>query len=215
MRVKVATARNWILTPDKFLGREEVETLRSHLERDRSCGLEFGDPRAVRNAAIIETLLGTGFRVSELCALVVGDLFLDGTNPQILVRCGKGGKRRLVPISCELAGYLVRYLEWRGNCGDNTGPESGVFSGRLGKITRSAIHRIWKAALDGAGLSTHWGVHSTRHSYGTEVYRRTKDLRLTQTLLGHSSPSTTMVYAHVVADDARRGVEVIWGPGTR
>jgi site-specific recombinase XerD len=55
-----------------------------------------------------------------------------------------------------------------------------------------------------------FGVHATRHSYAVEVYRKTRDLRLTQRLLGHSSPNTIQVYASLLDDDVRRGVEAIW-----
>ena len=72
------------------------------------------------------------------------------------------------------------------------------------------MSRLWKAALKRAGLPTHWGVHATRHSYAVEVYRRTRDLRLTQRLLGHSSVTTTQVYADVLAEDVKAGVEAIW-----
>ena len=54
------------------------------------------------------------------------------------------------------------------------------------------------------------GVHSTCHSYAVEVYRKTRDLRLTQRLLGHSSPVTTMVYANLLDDHVRARVEKVW-----
>jgi integrase/recombinase XerD len=53
-------------------------------------------------------------------------------------------------------------------------------------------------------------VHSTRHSYAVEVYRKTRDLRLTQRLLGHSNVATTQVYASLLDEDLRRGVEKVW-----
>ncbi len=78
-------------------------------------------------------------------------------------------------------------------------------------MTRFGISKIWKAALTAAGLSDRWGVRATRHTYAVEAYRKTKDLRLTQTLLGHTSPVTTTVYAALLDEDARAGVEKIWG----
>jgi len=90
-----------------------------------------------------------------------------------------------------------------------TGTSPLFLSERFGAMSRSAIHRIWKAALEAAVLPTRWGVHATRHSYAVEVYRKTRDLRLTQRLLGHSSPVVTTVYANLLDDDVRRGVEQI------
>jgi len=204
---RVMAPATWIVTPDKFLDGLQVAALRAALEAER----HRGDRYAVRNAAIVETLLGTGLRVSELCSLVVADLFLDTNNPNVLVRRGKGGKTRLVAISGALACYLATFLEWTVLVEENRRPTSPVFqSERGGAMHRSAVHRVWKAVLKAARLPARYGVHATRHSYAVELYRRTRDLRLTQRLLGHSSPNTTQVYASLLDDDVRRGVEAIW-----
>lgn len=207
----MARGSTWIVTPDKFLRPEEVKRLRDHVEAQRLVGVNHGDRYAVRNAAIIEALLGTGLRVSEVCALDVGDLFLEAGGGHVLVRRGKGGKTRLVAIGDCLVGYLEAFLAWKGTVGEATRGQTSLFvSERGGHMTRSAVHRIWKAALAGAGLPTRWGVHATRHSYAVEVYRKTKDLRLTQRQLGHSSPLVTTVYANLLDDDVRRGVAMVW-----
>lgn len=202
---------NWIVTPEKFLAPAQVQTLRQygHVERER--GLREGDHYAVRNAGIIETLLGTGVRVSECCALLVGDLFLDVGAGNVLVRRGKGGKTRLVAIGDALVAYLTQYIAWKVAIGEPIAARSPLFlSERKGPLTRSAVHRVWKRALREATLPTRWGVHATRHSYAVEVYRKTRDLRLTQRLLGHSSPVVTSVYANLLDDDVRRGVAMVW-----
>lgn len=204
---RVMAPATWIVTPDKFLDARQVTALRAVLEAERC----RGDRYAVRNATIVETLLGTGLRVSEICSLVVADLFLDAGCPNVLVRRGKGGKTRLVAISASLARYLSAFIKWKKSIGEHVVPTGPLFvSERGGAMHRSAVHRLWKAALRLAGLPTRHGVHATRHSYAVEVYRRTRDLRLTQRLLGHSSPNTTQVYASLLDDDVRRGVEAIW-----
>lgn len=198
---------NWVVTPNKFLEAKQVAALRRTMDARR----RKGDRYDVRNAAVIEVLLGTGLRVSELCSLTVGDVFLDNGAAQVLVRRGKGGRSRLVAISGSLATYLSRFIKWKATIGEPINSASPLFmSERGGKLHRSAVHRVWKAALRLAGLPLHHGVHATRHSYAVEVYRRTRDLRLTQRLLGHSSPNTTQVYASLLDEDVRRGVERIW-----
>ncbi len=197
----------WIVTPDKFLGASDVRNLRSTM----ATAAETRDRYAVRNAAILETLLATGLRVSELCSLVLADLFLDSGSAHVLVRRGKGGKSRLIAISVGLAAYLSQFLKWKVSVGEAVDAGSPVFmSERRGKMHRSAVHRVWKTALKGARLPTRHGVHATRHSYAVEIYRKTKDLRLTQRQLGHSSPVVTQVYASLLDDDVRRGVEALW-----
>lgn len=201
------TCGSWIVTPDKFLTAEQVARLRAALAEEAASGNRY----AVRNAAIIETLLGTGLRVSELCALVVGDLFVDPGAGQVLVRRGKGRKTRLVAISDSLATFLRGYLGWKVEFGEPVDPEEPLFrSERRSHLCRSAVHRLWKGALARAGLPARWGVHGTRHSYAVEVYRKTRDLRLTQRLLGHSSPVITQLYASLIDDDVRRGVAMVW-----
>jgi site-specific recombinase XerD len=202
---------NWLVTPDKFLSPPDVATLRASIEASRDAGVAHGDVMAVRNAAIVELLLGSGLRVSEACALRVADVFLRDGRADVLVRRGKGGKRRLVAISERLAEYLRAFLAGAGEQGVEDPPTRSLFvSERGGALTRSAIHRIWKGALSNAGLPTRWGVHATRHSYAVEVYRKTRDLRLTQRLLGHSNVATTTVYANLLDEDVRKGVEKVW-----
>jgi len=198
---------NWIVTPDKFLAPDQVARLRASADLQR----RTGEVLSVRNAAVIEVLLGTGLRVSEVCSLKVGELYLQDGRADVVVRRGKGNKSRMVAVSARLAAYLREFLAWRATCGQRTDPERPLFvSERGGPLTRSAVHRVWKAALAHAGLPTRWGVHATRHSYAVEVYRRTRDLRLTQRLLGHSNVATTTVYANLLDEDVRRGVEQVW-----
>jgi site-specific recombinase XerD len=206
-----AKGSNWVVSPSKYLTPTEVAILRATVERDRVAGLTSKSKKAVRDAVLVELLLGTGLRVSEACSLVVSDLFLERGAGNILVRRGKGGRSRIVAIPDRLVAYLVGFLEWKCGVNEGTEPTCPLFvSERKRSLTRFGAHRTWKAALSRAGLPTRWGVHATRHSYAVEVYRKTRDLRLTQRLLGHSSPATTQVYANLLDDDVRAGVEKVW-----
>ena len=206
-----AVRTTWLVTPDKFLSPAQIATLRGSLEVGRSTAAATDDELAVRNAAMIELLVGSGLRVSELCGLRVADVYLNNGRADLLVRRGKGGKSRMVAISRRLADYLRIFLARRTTEGRDLEPGRPMFlSERGGALTRSAVHRIWKTALRRAGLPTTWGVHATRHSYAVEIYRKTRDLRLTQRLLGHANVATTTVYANLLDEDVRRGVERVW-----
>lgn len=160
---------------------------------------------------IVELLLGSGLRVSEACTLVVGDIHLEGDRPAVFVRHGKGGRPRLVPISSRLASDLLEFLEHKPAWGEPLDADQPLFVGQHGaSLTRFGLTKIWKATLRSSGLPESWGIHATRHSYAVEIYRLTRDLRLTQRLLGHSSVVTTMVYAALLDEDVRAGVERIW-----
>jgi len=197
----------WVLTPDRFLRPEQVALLRDAV----IIKWRTGTRKQLRDATILDVLLGSGLRVSEVCALRIGDLHLQGGAPALFVHRGKGGRARLVPISSSLAVTLNSFLDTRGEIGEVLEPSYPVFVGQHGvELTRFGVSKVWKAALQAAGLPNRWGIHSTRHSYAVEIYRRTRDLRLTQRLLGHSSPTTTMVYANLLDEDVRAGVEQIW-----
>jgi integrase/recombinase XerD len=103
--------RTWLVTPDKFLAPDQVATLRASVEASRNAGVREGEWIAIRNAVMVELLLGTGLRVSELCALRKGDLYLLDGRADVLVRRGKGGKARMIAISERLAAYLRGYLD--------------------------------------------------------------------------------------------------------
>lgn len=202
---------NWIVTPDKFLSPQQVKLLRDHAELERGRAIHDGDRKVVRDAGIVETLLGTGLRVSELCALKVGDLFLEDGRADVFVRRGKGAKARIVAIPTRLRDYLASFVSWKMTVGESVEAAAPLFvSQRWGHLTGSGVWRVWKGALQRAGLPVRWGVHATRHTYAVEVYRRTRDLRLAQRQLGHASVTTTTIYANLLDEDLRRGVEQVW-----
>jgi site-specific recombinase XerD len=197
----------WVLTPDRFLRPEEVATLRASIAAER----RQGTPKKIRDAAIVELLLGSGLRVSEACSLAIRDLHLQGDEPAIFVRKGKGGQPRLVPISSRLASSLGWFLDRRREWDEPLDSDRPLFLGQHGvALTRFGMTKMWKAALRAAGLPDRWGIHAARHTFAVEVYRQTRDLRLTQRLLGHASVVTTTTYASLLDEDVRAGVEKIW-----
>ena len=148
--------------------------------------LEGEGPLALRNRALVELVYSCGLRAAEACGLGLADVDLD--REQLHVR-GKGGKERVVPLGEEAALHLARYL-------------------------RDARPQLARGAVDAAFLSTrgrpldtstlrrlHPHPHQLRHAFATHLLEGGADLRTIQELLGHSSLSTTQVYAHV---DARR-----------
>ena len=81
-------------------------------------------------------------------------------------------------------------------------------SERSQKMTTTAIQKVFKFWAKKAGLSSHYSVHSLRHTYAVRLYKSSgNNLRLVQKLLGHSSISTTQVYADVVESDVQEAVD--------
>ena len=198
-------SRRRVLDDRRNLGDDDYRQLRRHVADQRALGLATGRKLTVRNALIVETLLGTGLRRAELAALQLRDLRLARGQREVVVRHGKGDLRRLVHISTELAGLLREWLAFRERAGWRDDDEAPVFpSTRTGAhIDLSAINRIWNATVAAAGLHRHPGTgpHTARHARGSRLYAATKDLRLVQDELGHADPSTTMIYTHVATEE--------------
>ena len=77
-------------------------------------------------------------------------------------------------------------------------------------MTLSAIQRRFKFWMKAAGLPPRYSIRSARHTYGTMLYRATKDLRLVQKQLGHSSTQSTEVYAAVLNEDTEKAVNALY-----
>src|SRR5262245_1751702 len=181
----------------KALTEAEVEAL---------LGAVVGDTAgALRDRAILETLYGTGIRISELVGLDRRDLDLDG-----LVRVlGKGSKERIVPVGRSARDALGAYLAHgrpqlvrprRTTGGDG---EAVVLNVRGGRLSRQSCWKIVRAAGERAGLTGRLSPHVLRHSCATHMLERGADIRVVQELLGHASISTTQVYTKVSPERLR------------
>ena len=163
----------------------------------------------LRDRAILETLYGTGCRVSELIAFDLTDLDLEART--LAVREGKGGKARTVlfgePCAAALGEYLVRAR--RNLITFNPDPELALFVGRSGRrLTQSAIQTLVKAHGREAGL--HVYPHLLRHSFATHLLDGGADVRLVQELLGHTDVETTAIYMHVSKARLAETAEAAW-----
>ncbi|MBD5213594.1 MAG: tyrosine recombinase XerD [Bacteroidales bacterium] len=167
---------------------EEIDAMIAAIDPDSS--------EALRNEAIIEMIYGCGLRVSELCNLEIGRLYLE--DGYIVVR-GKGNKERLVPISEATIDVLMRYLKERSALKPKSGEEAIVFISerRLTRLSRSMVFRIVTQLADLAGIRRTVSPHTLRHSFATHLLEGGANLRAIQQMLGHESISTTEIYLHL------------------
>ncbi|MEW6268877.1 MAG: tyrosine-type recombinase/integrase [Thermodesulfobacteriota bacterium] len=152
----------------------------------------IGDARAVRDAALLEVLYGSGLRASEVVALDWRDVSL--AQRQVHVRAGKGGKDRIVPLTGAARAALQALA------GVGGGPAAGkapVFRNLRGtRLDVRSVARIVVRAMRDAGLAQ-VNPHALRHSCATHLLDDGADLRSIQELLGHASLATTQRYTHV------------------
>ena len=143
----------------------------------------------VRDRLIIRTIYATGVRVSELCGIDIGDI--DFEEQTIRIR-GKGGKIRTVFIDEETLAEIDEYIENR--------IEGPLFVGQQGhNISPRTVQFLFRKYAP-AGITP----HKIRHSYASELYRRSHNLRVVQENLGHASIKTTEIYLHTDLDERRR-----------
>lgn len=164
-----------------------------------------GDPRSLRDRALLETMYGCGLRVSEACALALDDIVADGELVRVL---GKGTKERVVPLGGAAGRALRAYCEsardvfTRGNLS-----ERHVFVTRLGRpFTRQGVFKIIKERALAVGIPPdRISPHVLRHCFASHMLQNGADIRAIQEMLGHADIGTTQIYTHV---DATRFGEI-------
>lgn len=141
-------------------------------------------------APILNLAVYAGLRACEIAQLRAEDITTDPA--MIRVRESKGGGESTVPVAPALAAVLARCAL----------PETGwLFPGRDGHLSRTRISQIANRYLQGLGIVD--TLHALRHSYGTAIYRATRDLRLTQELMRHRSIQSTVGYTKLSPDDSQ------------
>lgn len=158
--------------------------------------IDVSKPEGARNKAILETLYGSGLRVSELTELKLSNLYLD---IEFIKVTGKGNKERLVPIGAEAIRALKIWIEnVRVHVPVKKGEEDLVFLNRRGtRLSRVYIFLMIKGLVELTGLKKTISPHTFRHSFATHLVEGGADLRAVQEMLGHESITTTEIYTHL------------------
>mgnify|MGYP002641563220 CR=1 FL=1 len=205
---------NWTLDPSKYLEKQDAMTLLACAKQAASCDATPAESKiAVRDYFVVSLGLNTGLRVMEMAALNCGDLFLAGDVPSVLVRRGKGGKRRVVFFGADFRKHCLEFLAWKESRGESVAPDSPVFWSRAsrGHLSRHALQDSFKRSTRRAGLSASYAIHSLRHTYACLLLKASNwNLRLIQKQLGHASILTTQVYADVMIPDIGKAVNRLY-----
>ncbi|MDA9412584.1 MULTISPECIES: site-specific tyrosine recombinase XerD [unclassified Bradyrhizobium] len=160
--------------------------------------------RALRLYCLLEVLYATGLRVSELVSLPRSAAKRDAR--MIVVR-GKGNKERLVPLNeasrQAMADYLAATEAAKGEKKGSLAASKWLFPsfGESGHLTRQHFARDLKELAVASGLQARLvSPHVLRHAFASHLLHNGADLRIVQTLLGHTDISTTQIYTHVVEE---------------
>jgi len=174
--------------PKTILDIEQVETIINQPDIETVTGL--------RDRAIMELLYSTGIRRMELANLMLFDI--DPRRGTLLVRAGKGGKDRFIPIG-------ERALAWVEKYRNEARPElaTGFDDNRLfltdqgQAFRRNALSGRIKRYIEQAGLDVQGSCHLFRHAMATHMLENGADIRFIQAMLGHEDLSTTQIYTQV------------------
>ena len=166
-----------------------------------------------RDHVIISFALGTGLREHELLALDLGDVFDDAgcAKRRITLRVFKRSADEPAVQEVVLPDLVRAKLEklraWKKREGESLAPNAPLFVSRIGKRLSSRQLRenfgVWQ---ERAGFERHLSFHALRHTACSTLYRRTKDIRITQRFARHKSILTTSIYAHPSDEDLVRAV---------
>ena len=184
------------LLPSPKIGEHLPEVL-SVEEIDRIIsGIDLSEKEGQRNRAIIEMLYSCGLRVSELCNLLISDIWRDEGFVKVM---GKGRKERFVPISGRALRELSLWEECRCHINIRPGNEDYVFLSfkRGRKLSRITVFHIVKVLAENAGITKEISPHTFRHSFATHLLEGGANLRAIQEMLGHESIATTEIYTHL------------------
>lgn len=152
-------------------------------------------PSSHRNLCMIRVMLDAGLRAGEVVA--VRPEHLDMTTCKLIVREGKGAKDRTLWLPSDLRDLIGRWLGRR--------PESRwLFPTRKGGQVQTRYLRSMVKSYAKKAEIAEWGrvsPHTLRHTFATDLFRETKNIRLVQKALGHADLATTMIYTHIVDDE--------------
>jgi len=151
-------------------------------------------PTGLRNLCLMRVMLDAGLRASEALKLTVYDL--DWHSGKLKVRQGKGNKDRILWLNEDCLLLLQR-------CKEKVSPASQLLFTTLdgSPIDDRYLRRMVKRYGAKAGIAKDVHPHMLRHTFATDLYSQTKNIRLVQKALGHSDLSTTMIYTHIIDDE--------------
>lgn len=180
--IKVEKKKGTVSPKVEVLNKQELFQFLKYVESNAN----------ILHRAIVQTILHTGMRESEVVDLELDDIVnLDSTkNTYIIIRNGKGDKYREVNISGEYKTLLREWIEHR-----PLTDSKKVFIGNRGTLTANGIYKMIHRLGEQKGLNVY--PHMLRHQYLTQLAKKCEnlqDIKSLQEIAGHGSVETTMRY---------------------
>jgi integrase/recombinase XerD len=166
-------------------------------------------PTQERNRVMIKLILDTGLRRAEAISLRWNDINL--MSGKLKVVQGKGAKDRILWVQEET---LEELKHWKERQVDELTKREAVNKDNLvfttltgNKLNPNNFYKVVNGYSHKAGIAKEVSPHTLRHTFATDLYRETKNIRLVQKALGHEDLSTTMIYTHIVDDELEEAMK--------
>lgn len=185
-----------------FLKKEEMESLLDDVSESE----DMSEFVAKRNRLMIEMLLQTGMRRSELMGLALSDV--DMSSCLLRVK-GKRDKQRLIPFGPMLQSMIQDYLDsraqWQAQCEDLYDFSDCLFVRENGKpLYPQLVYRLVHDKLSQCSSLAKKSPHVLRHSFATTLLNNGAELNAVKELLGHANLSATEVYTHTTFEELKQ-----------
>lgn len=150
----------------------------------------------VRDRVILELLIGTGMRISEICSLKKENVLYTSN---IIKIYGKGAKERIIPIYHPSLLEAIKLYEKEFN---KELKKSNYFfiNKRKNKLSSQSARNMIKKYCKLGEIETNITPHMFRHTFATLLLEQDVDSRNIQILLGHSNIMTTQIYTHITSN---------------
>ena len=159
---------------------------------------------AIRDEALMSTMLLAGIRINALVNINILDVSLDDKKLTITT---KGDKEFKIFLNSKLRRILKRYLKYRVKLPSET--DALFLSNRLSRITSRQVSYRLKHWLSKAGIDKIISPHSLRHTFATQLLQKTQNLRIVQKALGHEYLETTRIYTHILNTEMEDALEML------
>ncbi|MBP3544491.1 MAG: tyrosine-type recombinase/integrase [Lachnospiraceae bacterium] len=178
--IKVKKKKGNVSPKVEILDRNQLYKYRQYVHKNAS----------LLHRTIVETFLNTGIRESELCNLELDDIKATPKNAYIIIRSGKGGKYREIPIVGDYKALLLKYIKQRPKSTSNK-----LFIGKCGELTPNGVYKTVHRLGEAKGLRVY--PHMLRHQCFTTQAKQVKnaqDLKDLSAIAGHDTVEITVKY---------------------
>ena len=167
---------------------------------------DLSTPSGLRDKAMLETMYSSGLRVSELLSLERAQVNL---NKGVITVFGKGAKERRVPVADYAIEYIKEYIKDIRSKVDVNHSKYLFLSKKGEPLSRVYFFKQVKKYSELAGIKTNVSPHTLRHSFATHLLNHGAQLRIVQSMLGHTNIATTQIYTHVSSEKIKSDYDKI------